>query len=346
MKVVIDISQLHPLALKRGVGFYTLNLFKSLKELKDKNQFFLQKNKKEKIKADLIHYPYFDPFFLTLPLVKNKPTVVTIHDLTLLKFPQYYPSGVRGKIKWQIQKISLKGVKAIITDSKNSKKDIEKIIGFPKEKIFVVYLACGKEFKKLKVKSSKSKVKEKYRLPDDFILYVGDLNWNKNVKGLIQAFKKLKVKSLKLVLVGEAFVNPELLEAKEIKRMIKEWQLEDKILILGFIPTRDLVAIYNLATLYVQPSFYEGFGLPVLEAMSCGCPVLSSNQASLPEVGERAVEYFNPYKKKELVEKLFFLLSNKEKLKELSIKGLKQAKKFFWKKTALETKKIYEKVLS
>ena len=186
-------------------------------------------------------------------------------------------------------------------------------------------------------------------------MYVGDLNWNKNVKGLIQAFKKLKVKSsklkvtvknLKLVLVGEALVNPELPEAKKVKRLIEELQLKGDILLLGFVPNRDLVAIYNLATLYVQPSFYEGFGLPVLEAMSCGCPVLSSNQASLPEVGERAVEYFNPYKKKELVEKLFFLLSNKEKLKELSIKGLKQAKKFFWKKTALETKKIYEKVLS
>lgn len=120
--------------------------------------------------------------------------------------------------------------------------------------------------------------------------------------------------------------------------------MQEEIIKLGFIPTVDLVKIYNLATLYVQPSFYEGFGLPILEAMSCGCPVLSSNQGSLPEVGSQAAAYFDPNSTGDLELKLTKLISNKNKLQELSIKGLKQAEKFSWQKTALETKKVYEQV--
>lgn len=350
MRVVIDISQLHPAALKRGVGFYTLNLFNSLKKLDDDNSYLLKREKEEGIrkekeeKVDLIHYPYFDPFFLTLPLVKNKPVVVTVHDLTPLKFPQHYPSGIRGKIKWQIQKTSLKGTRAIITDSENSKKDLIEIASLPKDKISVVYLAPGRGFKKLEEENYKFKIKKAYQLQDRFVLYVGDLNWNKNVKGLVKAVSKVNQK-VKLVLVGSAFKEENLKELKELKRLIKKLKLDNKVKLLGFIPNKDLVAIYNLATLYIQPSFYEGFGLPVLEAMSCGCPVLCSNQASLPEVGGLSVEYFNPFKKEELEKKLVLLVTNKDKLREMSNKGLKQAQKFSWKKTALETREIYKKSL-
>lgn len=345
-EIVIDISRLHKASLKRGVGFYSKNLFESLKDLDDGNQYILKKSLKERIRADIIHFPYFDLFFLTLPLVRNQPVVVTIHDLTPLKFPKHFSPGLRGKIKWQIQKKLAKRVSAIITDSKNSKKDIIKIIGCPSEKIFSIYLASGKEFKEIKSPISLGRIKAEYELSENFILYVGDLNWNKNIEGLVRAFKKCKIKNLKLIFAGESFKNENLVELRGLKSLIDKLDLKDKVRLLGFVPTRDLVAIYNLATLYVQPSFYEGFGLPVLEAMACGCPVLSSNKASLPEVGENAVEYFDPCKKGDLERKLGYLINNFNKLKYLKEKGLEQVKKFSWKKTALETRKVYEKVLS
>lgn len=346
MKIVIDISQLHPAALKRGVGFYSLNLFKALCKLNDNNQYILKKEKSSGLEADLIHYPYFDPFFLTLPLIKTRPTVVTVHDLIPLKFPKHFKAGFKGKIKWSIQKFSLKQVKAIITVSESSKKEIIEIIGFPKKRIFPIHLAASEEYKKLEIRNWQLKIRKRLHLPKTFLLYVGDINWNKNIKGLIEAFKIVKNKNneLKLILTGPAFANNNLKELKEIKNLIKKLKLENETRLLGFIPTIDLVKIYNLATLYIQPSFYEGFGLPVLEALSCGCPVLCSNQASLAEVGGRAVEYFNPNNKNEFIKKLVDLIANKEKLKALSVLGLRQAEKFSWRKTALKTRKVYEKV--
>lgn len=355
VKVAIDISRLHPEAMKRGVGFYAQNLSKALKRLNDSNQYTLKKFTREKTEADIIHFPYFDPFFLSLPAVRKQPTVVTIHDFTPLKFPQHFPSGFRGGIKWYIQKQIVKRVSAIVTDSYNSKKDIEKIVGYPAEKIFPIYLAADESFRKIQSASILRSIEAKYKLPAQFILYVGDLNWNKNVKSLVKAFNKLKaqnsklkakIQNLKLVFAGSAFKNDELVELREVKKLTKDIKIENDIRLLGFVPTKDLIAVYNLAILYVQPSFYEGFGLPVLEAMACGCPVLSSSKASLPEVGGQAVEYFDPLIKQGLEDKLINLIGDSDKLKFLRIQGLKQASKFSWKKTALETRKVYEEILS
>ena len=348
MNVLLDISRLHPGALKRGVGFYALNLFKALKELKGNNQYFLNKDKNDEFSFDLIHLPYFDPFFFTLPWPRKKPVVVTIHDLIPLKFSKNYPSGLRGKLKWLIQKRIVKSVSAIMTDSENSKKDIEDIIGFPKDKIFSIYLAASEEFRQLKEKEKLEKIRKKYSLPDNFIFYVGDLNWNKNVSLLVRALGEVKNRfnDINLVLAGSAFENESLAELKEIKRLIKDLKLKERVKLLGFVVIDDLVKIYNLARLYIQPSFYEGFGLPVLEAMQSGCPVLSSNKASLPEVGGQAVEYFNPQNKGELEKKIIDLWNNKSKLIGLSKKGLKQSKQFSWQKTAQETRRIYEKIIN
>ena len=176
MKVVFDIQRLHPLALKRGVGFYTENLVKALNNLEDSNEYILSQKRLKNINFDLIHYPFFDPFFLTLPFLKKKPAIVTIHDLTLIKFPKQYQPGLKGKAKFIIQNLSLKNISAVITDSINSKKDILKILRIPENKVHVVYLAADKNFKKLANNKWEVKVREKYHLPNKFILYVGDLN--------------------------------------------------------------------------------------------------------------------------------------------------------------------------
>lgn len=377
MKVAIDITRLYSDALTRGVGYYAVNLVKALQELKDGNKYYLQDKVSKNSPSDVIHFPYFDPFFLTLPLINKRPTVITVHDLTQVKFPQHYPRGVRGEIKWQIQQRLLRQADAIIADSLSSKKDIQGIINYPESKIYPIYLAADTQYKKLAISDWQLEIKKHYHLPETFLLYVGDINWNKNVKGLIEAFCKVKChppaggsnvtptlklrragktttstyakamadrQNLKLILIGNAFENNELPELQELKTLIKKYKLEGEVNLLGFVPLEDLVAIYNLAMLYIQPSFYEGFGLPVLEAMTCGCPVISSNQGSLPEIGGKAVEYFNPYIPGELANKISSLLTNNTKLTKLKVLGLSQAKKFFWKQTALATIRVYEKI--
>lgn len=350
MKVAIDITHLHADALSRGVGYYANNLFLALQDLKDGNAYSLINKGRDQCDADIIHYPYFDPVFLTLPLFNKKPTIITVHDLTQVKFSEHYPRGIRGEIKWQIQQRLLRQANAIITDSLNSMKDIQKIINYPKAKIYPIYLACDTRFKKLSTGSRDEIINNKYHLPKTFLLYVGDINWNKNVKGLIEAFQKLKINppaggnNLKLILVGSAFQNKILNEQQELMLLINNLKLYQDIMCLGYVSDNELSAIYSLATLYIQPSFYEGFGLPILEAMSCGCPILSSDQGSLPEIGGKAVEYFDPRKPEELYNKLINLLGNKERLQNLKISGLKQAAKFSWEKTAKLTTQVYEKI--
>lgn len=336
MKVAIDVSPLYSAHKTRGVGFYTKRLIQALR-LIEISDFSVRLIKQGKIPqdVDLVHYPYFDLFWLTLPLRKLYPTVVTVHDLIPLVFPDQFPKGVKGWIKYQVQRQSLRRVDTIIADSECSKKDIIKFIGFPKEKIYVVPLAPGKEFKKLKIK-------KKYSLPERFVLYVGDVNYNKNIPGLVRACAKIKID---LVLVGKAFRDKSLPETQAILRLIEELRLNNRTKILGFVPTKDLVAIYNLATVYCQPSFYEGFGLPVLEAMACGTPVVCSKTSSLPEVVGDAAVFVDPNDCKSIAEGIMKLMENKKLYEDLREQGCRRARKFSWEKTAKETVKVYHEVV-
>ena len=332
----------------RGVGFYAERLIENLKKIA-KNVFSFEHLSYKKISEtgaanfSLIHFPFFDPFFLTLPLKKTRPTVVTIHDLIPIKFPQHFPRGIQGELKWQLQKYSLKSVKAIITDSLSSKKDILEYTGFSKDNIYSIPLAADKKFKII----SNPKLKEvatKYSLTKDFILYVGDLNWNKNLPGLLKAYSSLD-QDLNLVIVGRAFLNKNLQERISLVNLVERLNLKSKINFLGFIPTDDLVAIYNLASVYCQPSFYEGFGMPILEAMACGCPVVLSKVASLPEIAGKAALFFNP-EVNEIAKALDKVLKDQNLRRELREKGLIQSRKFSWEKTARKTLNVYKKVIN
>jgi len=215
MKVAVDISPLKNANRYRGVGIYTKQLVESFKSLNIPDfSFQIIEDGGITKDYDLVHYPFFDLFFLTLPLKKEKPMVVTIHDTIPLVFPEHYPSGIKGSLKFQIQKFSLKKVKAVITDSENSKKDIFKYLNYSKEKIYVVPLAPSDIFKPIKSTMILHRIIVKYNLPERFVLYVGDVNYHKNILGLIKAFAKLKAQkskvkntsqNLKLVLVGKAF---------------------------------------------------------------------------------------------------------------------------------------------
>lgn len=347
-KVAIDTSGISEKYGIRGAGFYTKRLIKAFQKIGTGNyqidSFNFRKASKIRLSSySLFHYPYFDPFFLTLPLKKVKPTIVTVHDLIPLKFPRHFPRGIRGEIKWQMQKFSLKSSAGIITDSKSSKKDISEVIGFNKEKIYVVYLAPDEEFKVLK-KEKLHQVVKKYNLPQNYILYVGDLNWNKNLSGLIKAFSKLRENDYYLVIIGKAFLNKNLAERITFVKLIKKLNLYERVKFLGFISTQELAAVYNLAKVYCQPSFYEGFGLPVLEAMACGCPVVSSNVSSLPEIVGEAALLIKP-EVEEIIQGLEKIIGNESLRNKLKEKGLHQASKFSWQKTARQTLEIYSSVI-
>lgn len=309
----------------------------------NKYSFFSRDEEPEDV--NIIHYPYFEPFFLTLPFKSKKKFVVTVHDLTPLAFPKNFPAGVKGKIKWNLQKMRLKKASAIITDSKSSKKDIVRFVGVDNNKVSVVYLAAGEQFEIIKDRNNLDNIKDKFSLPDKFVLYVGDVTWNKNLPRLIEA---AKIANVKLVMVGKALVekdydktNPWNQDRSKIAEMIKG---NKKVKLLGFLPDEDLIALYNTATVFAMPSLYEGFGLPILEAMKCGCPVVTSKKGSLPEIAGDAVLYVDAYNAEDIAKGLEKVLKDSSLAKSLSEKGALQAKKFSWKKTAKETMEVYESV--
>jgi len=354
IKVAIDISPVKTRHKVRGVGMYTQRLVEALQRIgESENQriridafdFSHQPLAISHQRFDLVHYPYFDLFLLTLPLKKMAKTVVTIHDVTPLVFPEHYPPGIKGKIKFLIQKFSLQNTAAVITDSHNSKKDIKMYLGYPEEKISVVYLAPGEKFKKMPTGSWQLATQRKYSFPDQFALYVGDVNWNKNILGLVKACKKIKVP---LVIVGKQAVQEDFdrqhIENQSLVQLIERYGKDSEVKKLGFVSEEDLVKIYNLATAYCQPSFYEGFGLPVLEAMACGCPVVAAKTSSLPEICGEAAILIDPKDYNDIARGLKKVISDKMTRDKLRKNGFVQAKKFSWRKTALETLKVYERV--
>jgi glycosyltransferase involved in cell wall biosynthesis len=347
MKIAIDISPLQSGHKVRGVGFYLEYLKRSLLEYFPENDYVFFNNSNELGKdIDLVHYPYFDPFFLTLPLKQKYKTVVTVHDLTPLVFPEHFPAGLKGNLKWQLQKLNLKKVNAIISDSVASKNDIIKIAGIPEEKVSVAYLAAGKEFHTLEKTAIDHNLKKKYKLPEKFVLYVGDITWNKNVPRLVKAMKQV---DLPLVMVGKSLVNNDFDKTNPWNNDLVEVQSlvenDKNITMLGFVPTEDLVALYNLATVFVFPSLYEGFGLPIIEAMQSGCPVVTTTNGSLKEIVGDAAQIVNGYEVDEIMKGITKVFTSDALQKELSAKGLQQAKKFSWKKTAEATVEVYQKVL-
>ncbi len=353
MKVAINNLPLKSGHKTRGIGYYTEHLIRALQQDKtiEVREFV---NPSEVLGVEVVHYPWFDLFFHTLPIIRRFPTVVTIHDVIPLVFPQYYPVGFRGKINFTMQKMALKSCKYIITDSHTSKADIIRHLKIKERKITVIPLAADQKFQVLKNDTKLLHTQRQYRLPEQFLLYVGDANRVKNLPLLIEGFRQLLklpgLQNIKLVLAGGMFLkdveninHPELESLKLVSQLIKQYGLEGHIIRPGQIEDEDLVSFYNLATVYVQPSIYEGFGLPVLQAFACGTPVVSSNRGSLSEVGGRAAVYFDPANIRHFISVVQELLQNRSLRSKLSKLGLEQAARFSWDKVAEETKSVYLK---
>ena len=350
----------------RGIGAHNSSLFNAFHKLKNKEIEISEVNKNDDLsKYDVVHFTVFRPFFISLPFFKpkNAKFVLTIHDLIPLIYSKYYPSGARGRISFLVNKFLVKRyVDRIITISETSKKDICRFLEVDPEIIDVVYIAAKKTIVILKTGKWIEDIKLKYNLPEKFILFDHGVNYNKNLPTLIKACRIVK---LKLVIIGKHAVELEdqiksygkisgpqdmirsILKIPHpqnahFKNLLDEIN-KGEVVRTGFVSDRDLNRIFNIADIYVQPSFYEGFGMPPLEAMTVGCPVISSRTQALVEVCGDACLYFDPYNVDDLVEKIKIFENNSKTKSQYIKKGYEQVKKYSWEKAARETLEVYAK---
>jgi glycosyltransferase involved in cell wall biosynthesis len=326
LKIAIDGGPLSSGDSVRGIGVYTRELLAALK------MDGVDISKMDLSKYDVVHFTRFNPFFISVPFSKPKNTkfILTIYDLIPLIYPRHYPSGIKGWIKWKINKFLIhRNVDAIITISETSKKDICRFLEVDPKKVFVTHLAPRSVFKKLKIGDWKSEITKRYSLPNRFVLYVGDINYNKNIPNLIEACKIAKIllviagKQAKEVSDKKVDLNhPELVHLKDVN-----WS---NTICLGFVSDEDLVKIYNLADVYVQPSLYEGFGLPVLEAIACGTPVVVVKNQCYVEILGNNFDYVDASDSKSIAQGM--LNPNKNIL---------LPRNYSWKETGIQTTKVY-----
>src|SRR3989344_1739014 len=294
-----------------------------------------------------------------LPLYVGKPSVISILDVSYLHFPNLFKKRDLYQLKiWG--RYSINKASKIITISKSSKSDIIKAYNISDSKVEVIYPGIKSEIRnskfetnsKLEMQNSThstgsglmlSKVeaskllKEKFGIEKDFILFVGTLQPRKNLERLIEAFSLVKNKNLDLVIVGKrGWMFEEILEAP------KKYGVSGRVKFLDSVSDEELPNLYRNALCFILPSLYEGFGLPILEAMKYGCPVLASNVSSLPEAGGDAALYFDPENTGDIARSLESIIQNSELRKDLIKKGYKKVKKFSWEKSAKETLKVLE----
>lgn len=279
-------------------------------------------------KCDIVHtWDYIQP-----PTKKAK-IVTTIHDLTPLKFPQHHLPTTRAAYKAGLRWVR-KEAQAIIADSQSTKDDIIKLLGVAKNKVHVVYLAAPDEYHEFRKRlentrnSAVREVKEKYGIKGEYLLIVGTSEPRKNIQRSIEAYAILKMEQ-ELVIAGRFGWGEKIKPVTGVKP-------------IGFVEKKDLPALYAGASLFLYPSLYEGFGLPVLEAMAVGCPVLTSDRGSLAEIVGDAATTVNPESAEAIA---FGIRVALERSEELRVKGITQSEKFSWDETARQTLAVYGKVV-
>jgi glycosyltransferase involved in cell wall biosynthesis len=290
--------------------------------------------------VDAIHVPYFAP-----PLLGGRKTLVTVHDLIPLILPAYRASPL-VRAYTRLAAIAARRAATILTDSHSSKKDIVRLLGVPPQLVRVIHLAANEGFKPILEKATLHDVRRKYGLPEEYVLYLGGFDQRKNVETLIAAYAAVDAKvsnKTRLVVAGrlptrnsDFFPDP--------RPLVERWALQDKVVFTGWVEEEDKPALYSGATLFVFPSLYEGFGLPVLEAMSCGTAVIASNSTSLPEITGDAALLVDPGDAEGLAEAMTLLLESATHREELASRALQRATLFSWKETVAQTLDAYRSV--
>ncbi len=357
-----------------GIGRYTAELIQHLAELDQENQYviflndpqynyfkvpnerfkkvrvnarhyslseqtkFLRAIQKEKL--DLMHFTHFNA-----PLFYTGKTVVTIHDLILEFFPGkkmtslFYRWGYKATIKRAVNHAD-----HIFTVSEHTAKDLQEIMGTDRNKITVTHNGLGGEFHPTTDENLMKRVSEEYKLDRPFLLYTGVWRTHKNLVRLIEAFAKLRNEmgdDVLLVLTGK----PDPIY-DEVPATIEKLGLAKYVRRVGLVSEEDLIALYGMANAYVFPSMYEGFGMPPLEAMACGTPVVTSNTSSMPEVCGESALYFDPYDVDEMANQIHEVLHNKKLREKLVEGGLERIKQFSWDECTKKTLQAYRRILN
>ncbi|MFC1598178.1 glycosyltransferase family 4 protein [Patescibacteria group bacterium] len=268
----------------------------------------------------------------TIPFTVKTPGAVVVHDLLHLLQPDVYKKKDSIYMNWAMRR-SLPKAKKIIAISQNTKKDLlQEIPELNEVKISVVYQDAMPQFDATVSTETIEVVRQEFNLPERFLLFTGSLSPRKNLLGLFEAFAKIQndVPHHLVITGGKAW------KEGPIHSRLQELQLEQRVHILGFVPDKNMPALYQAAEAYIYPSFYEGFGIPLLEAFAAGTPVISSNTSSLPEVGGEAALYINPKDPSDIAKKIKTLLSSSELREKLQEKGYEQRKKFSWVESSKE----------
>jgi glycosyltransferase involved in cell wall biosynthesis len=295
----------------------------------------------QKSGADLAHVPYFGSAFL--PRI---PTVVTVHDLIPLVLPAY-----RGTLKVQAytRLVSMAAQRAqwIIADSVASQRDIIRLLGIPESKVRVIYLAADERYRPVTDPAQLSTVRAKYGLPEQYVLYLGGFDQRKNLPNLLRAFTKVARgmgQDCWLAIAGRLPAQRTPL-FPDVERLVTELDLTKNVDFIGEVDEVDKPALYTLAGCFAWPSCYEGFGLPVLEAMACGTPIVAGNRGSLPEIVGNAGFLVEPDDINRMAGAIIASLIDEPLRREHRAKGLAQSAKFSWQKCAAETVEVYREVL-
>ncbi len=369
MKIAIDARKI----LDTGIGTYTRGLLKQLGKLDKENEYFLflpsaqlkqfdygsnfhnlsddsrgyslreqisLSWKIARLNPDIVHVPHY-----VMPMLQRWPTVVTIHDIIHLRFPHLLPY-LTGKYyaRFMLAR-AVKKSAAVITVSQASKDDLVDVLNAPAEKVRVVHNAVSSGFVPLPPEKARA-WREKLGLPENFILYVGALKGHKNVPLLIRAYLEYARRAgngrpalapHKLVITGKG------VELTGVDDQIRR-EMKDSVYFLSNVPHDNLPYLYNNCSLFVTPSLYEGFGLPPLEAMACGWPVLASDIPAHREVLGEAAAYFDPRDQAALSRLLEEVLADNERQRRLAAAGRRQVAKYSWAQAAKQTLAVYQSV--
>src|SRR5437762_6444934 len=278
------------------------------------------------------------PHYVLPPLIRCR-SVVTIHDCIHLMFPQYLPN----RFAFDYARTSIRGAAKratrVLTVSESSKRDILKYVDTQPEKIDVIYNAYDERFAIDPAEEDVVRVRERYQLQDEFVLYAGNVKPHKNLERLIDAFqivRKRGLDHLKLVMIGD-----EISKYTALRRAVHQHQLHKYVRFLGYLPEETLAVMYRLAGVFVFPSLYEGFGLPPLEAMASGTPVVVSNVSSLPEVAGDAAVLVDPYSPEAIAEGILKVLQSAHLRADLRQRGFARVKQYSWERSVARVREVY-----
>ena len=289
-------------------------------------------------RVDLFHAPHY----VVSPLMRC-PYVVTIHDCIHLRFPQYLPNRAALVYAKTVMRLAARRSRRVLTVSNASKDDIIRYLGVPAPKVEVIYNALDERLEKPPTPEDVDRVRERFQLTSPFILYTGNIKPHKNVDRLIEAFSLLRPQGfehVKLLIIGD-----EISKYPNLRRMIHRFQLHKHVRFLGFVPDETLAVLYQLASVFVFPSLYEGFGLPPLEAMAAGTPVITSNVSSLPEVVGDAALLIDPMDAQAIAGAMARVLGDDALRTSLVCRGRERVKAFSWKRSVARTREVYAELV-